>query len=108
MARRAAAAKIIYVYTLKQAIADGELIDITDKASESLISCQVVCTKTVLEKYSHVLRDMLWTVGMNLESRPGHQFGFQLYEEHPEMFVADYGANDEGEPLITIMLEGES
>jgi len=84
---------VVSIYTRKQAISDGVLVDVTDMAKEAGIKYPVALTAARL------------TEGSILKFR----CYFIMGENHKRLieFKSVCGPGDKGEPVITIMLPWE-
>lgn len=122
-------ADLISVYTRSQAIEDGVLIDVTDTAREAGFVFPVAITVGVfadsvvwndsnrgIQDEAGRLWDVLW-MARNAARRGGDRVRFQVYRvpntpkaTQPRLvtLVAVCGPGDTAEPVVTIMLDGES
>ncbi len=120
---------IIYAYTRKQAVEDGEQVDISTTAKEAGIRFPVFLTRRVFDAYVTVppnvtgqdeagrLWDIVWMLRFALiDAQAGQdQMSFTLYVRNDNRFnqlaklIATCGAldMDAPEPAITVMLPGE-
>jgi hypothetical protein len=115
---------VIFSYTRKQAIDDGVLVDITELAKEAGIRFPVAVTRGVFsiledtsapgQDFKGRTWDMLMVFRMHIRNTEGDEIHFAplfLNESHqrpePVSMWAKCGPRDEGEAVITIMLEGE-
>ena len=117
-------ADVVFRYTRKQALSDGVLVDISGPAKESGIKFPVAVTQGVFAVLNDTgspgqdvkgrTWDLLLVFKMNAKFSEGDEIHFS------PLFVingadkaqsipmwAKCGPGDEGEPVITIMLEGE-
>jgi hypothetical protein len=119
--------EVIYAYTRKQAIADGVLIDVTERAREAGFRVPVALTGAAWAECVAVphglegeqdetgrLWDVLWMCRMYASRRLADpEFLFHLLVKRgagrPEtvMLKAASGPDDSGEPCVTIMLPDE-
>jgi len=120
--------EIISSYSRAEALADGQLIDVSVTAKEAGFKIPVAITNGVLasleptpadKELGQDLAGRLWDVLHMLRIKAKAQGGslaeFRVYMQrarysgktHLEDFVAVIGPGDEGEPVITIMLPGE-
>jgi len=117
---------IFHVYSRKQAIQDGVLVDVTETAKEAGFRFPVAVTREVWGKYivpsdydakrgqdvSGRLWDTLWM--LRLSSRKGgsnvlFSVIFQMLgRETTVQLRAVVGPGDKGEPVITIMMPDEA
>lgn len=118
----------VFVYTRKQAIADGVLIDVTGAAKLVGLSLPTAVTHSVWSKYVYVpdrlrgqdergrLWDILWMLRLAILRRPQteSQMLFKLYvsneAEKPAKLVqlkAIIDGGDDGRPVMTILLPHE-
>ena len=119
---------LIYSYTRVQAIADGVLVDVTETAQEAGFHDPVAMTATVFGAYVEApadvpgqdadgrLWDILWMLrhAIRRSSDNGRQLLFQLHVQNsestpPELVTlkAVCGPDDDGWPVVTIMLPHE-
>lgn len=120
--------EVIYSYTRAQAIEDGVLIDVSERGKEAGIKYPVAVTSAVWNEYVEVPEGMeaegqsidgrLWDVlfmftyaarrhnggpellyRLGVRNQPGHTSTITL--------KAICGPGDNGEPVITIMLQNE-
>jgi len=119
---------LIHSYSRRQAIEDGDLVDVTDTAREAGLRFPVAITRAVHVRYVEVpdsiseqdpagrLWDILWMLRHAIRSVPnaGSVLRFQLLVRNREAGPAELvtlksvcGPGDEGEPVITIMLPDE-
>lgn len=120
----------IHVYTRKQAIDDGILIDVTGMAQEAGIKFHTVVTVALWNKYVKPC-DELVSYGQSYEGRLWdilHMFRYNAAKNTSDIMYfevyflmiqnnkpveelvklkAQIGPGDEGEPVITIMLPNE-
>lgn len=121
----------IHVYTRAQAIEDGELVNLSDPASETASVCRqhfkhpIACTRAVFETmrkavenprycndYAGILHDMLYmskVLGRQLD--PSTVIFRVIIQGAGRSNYHDFklivGPGDQAEPVITIMLPGE-
>jgi hypothetical protein len=122
-------AEIIYAYTRAQAIADGELVDVSETAREAGIRFPVAVTRAVWVKYVQVpqgvtcqdergrLWDIIWMFRCAAARFAGDTLLFKLYVRNHNRerltrqdlvtLKAICGPGDDAEPVITIMLPDE-
>lgn len=117
---------VIYQYSRAQAIEDGMLIDVTEKAREAGITIPTAVTAAVWERCVAVpekaegqdeigrLWDVLTVLRFTiLRSRGGSQVNFTVAVRNdarrprPVPLKAICGPGDSGEPVITIMMPEE-
>lgn len=124
---------VIYAYTRAQAIADGELVDVSAMAKQSGFKIPVAVTPTVWNQYiewtgedtnrqtsqdqSGRLWDVLWMLYVACKrSKDESYVSYELYviprdgrSKSPILtnLKSVIGGGDEGEPVITIMLPNE-
>lgn len=119
---------LIFVYTRKQAIADGVLIDATETAKEAGLKYPTAITAAAWAKFVVVpdgvncqdesgrLWDIVWMLRFAIASQriDGPMINFQLYvkndEDQPPQLVtlkAIVGPGDDPNPVLTIMLPHE-
>ena len=118
---------IISVYTRKQAIEDGVLVDVSVIASEAGIKYPVAVTRQVWDEYivpGEITRpfgqsedgrlwDLLWMFRTAARRTPGSLLMFKCYflmnERRQELveFKSICGPGDRAEPVITIMMPWE-
>ena len=121
-----AAAKVLYAYTRKQALDDGEQIDVSVTAAEAGIRFPVFLTRAVWERYVRVpkgvqcqdergrLWDIVWLLRCAARQTSGPHMLFKLHVRNdnrrgtPPLVTlkAECGALDidDPRPAITIML----
>lgn len=121
--------ELIFAYTRKQAIEDGVLVDVTERAREAGFRIPVAVTAAVWAAYVVVpdgvggqdetgrLWDVLWMCRWGIEqgNRDGAELLFRLHvrndnsEDDPPLVTlkAVCGPNDDGSPCLTIMLPDE-
>ena len=121
--------KLVHAYTRKQALADGEQVDVSETAREAGIRFPVFLTRAVFDAYVAVppkaegqdeagrLWDVVWMTRCAIgQSRPGaDRVAVSLYvrndRRRPKLvqLVALCGPldMDDPQPAITIMLPGE-
>ena len=124
-----AGAKVLYAYTRKQALEDGEQIDVSTTAAEAGIRFPVFLTRAVWEKYVRVPAgvqcqdergrcwDILWLLRCAARQTSGPHMLFRLHVRNdnrrgtPPLVTlkAECGALDidDPKPAITIMLCNE-
>jgi hypothetical protein len=120
---------IIYAYTRKQAVEDGEQVDVSTTAAEAGIRFPVFLTRRVFDAYVAVppnvtgqdeagrLWDVVWMLRSAIKSgrSDGDRIAYSLYvrndNRRPRLvkLVASCGAldMDEPQPAITVMLPDE-
>lgn len=116
---------VIYIYTRRQAIEDGVLVDAGEMAKEAGFKFPVAITAAVWGKYISVpegvegqdLQGRLWDVLYMLyvailKDGSRNQVDFSLYVNNdgrpkPVYLKAICGPGDDAEPVITIMLPHE-
>jgi len=120
---------IIYAYTRKQAVEDGEQVDVSTTAAEAGIRFPVFLTRRVFDAYVTVppnvtgqdeagrLWDIVWMLRSAIKSgrSDGDRIAYSLYvrndNRRPRLvkLVAACGAHDMDlpEPAITVMLPDE-
>jgi isopentenyl diphosphate isomerase/L-lactate dehydrogenase-like FMN-dependent dehydrogenase len=121
--------EVIYAYTRKQAVADGEQVDVTTTAQEAGIRFPVFITRTAFDAYVTVplnvsgqneagrLWDVVWMLRFAIrKAAQGHsRLPFALYvrndNRRPKLvkLIATCGALDmeDPRPAITVMLPDE-
>lgn len=119
----------ISIYTRKQAIEDGVLVDVSAIAIEAGIACPVALTRTVWGDYivpdeaSRMLGQteegrlwdvvyLLWHAALRLSpNRPEIHFpvAFVMNGDHAQtvVFKAVAGGGERGELVLTVMMMGE-
>jgi hypothetical protein len=127
-------APVIFSYTRKQAIEDGVLVDLTEWARQTGFKIPVACTAAVWHEYivppqamkswgqsergrAHdVLVMLLFAVHRRKTPAPAEGpdilFYEVLFQQEPEKTIevklkAHCGPGDDGEPVLTLMLEME-
>lgn len=118
-------ADVIHVYTRRQAIEDGFLIDVTGTAREAGIRYPTALTKAVWDNFVRVpegligqdekgrLWDIVWLLRHAARSAAGDTVFFHLYvrnnnhraKEH--LIKAICGPDDDGSPCLTVLLPNE-
>lgn len=120
---------IIYAYTRKQAVEDGQQVDVTTTAAEAGIRFPVFLTRRVFDAYVTVppnvtgqdeagrLWDIVWMLRFAIKSgrSNGDRIAYSLYvrndNRRPRLvrLVASCGALDmyDPQPAITVMLPDE-
>ena len=120
---------VIYAYTRKQAVEDGEQVDVSTTAAEAGIRFPVFLTRRVFDAYVTVppnvagqdeagrLWDIVWMLRSAIKSgrSDGDRIAYSLYvrndNRRPRLvkLVASCGAldMDEPQPAITVMLPDE-
>jgi hypothetical protein len=121
--------ELIYAYTRAQAIEDGQLIDVSTLAAEAGFEYPVAVTHNLwyswierpleaAEKYGQSSTGRLWDVLQMLRAEikanpKADTINFSVIfangprqRAQPEL-IAKVGPGDEGEPVITVMLEGD-
>ena len=120
---------VIYAYTRKQAVEDGEQVDVSTTAAEAGIRFPVFLTRRVFDAYVTVppnvtgqdeagrLWDIVWMLRSAIKSgrSDGDRIAYSLYvrndNHRPRLvkLVAACGALDVDapEPAITVMMPGE-
>jgi hypothetical protein len=113
-------AEVISIYTRKQAIEDGVLVDVSSLAREAGIKCPVALTRTVWDQYVEVpagvqgqdLNGRLWDILFMFRfhaKRGGSDLLFKLSVRNdnrapkPVTLKAVCGPGDDLEPVITIL-----
>jgi len=119
--------EVIHVYTRKQALEDGVLVDVSTLAKEAGLRYPTAVTAAVWAEYVAVpedlsdqdetgrLWDIVWMLALRIRrERPeGTTLLFQLYvrncEEQADIITLKSicGPGDDGEPVLTIMLPHE-
>jgi hypothetical protein len=109
---------VIYSYTRAQALADGELVDVSEMARQAGIKYPTAVTRSLWAGYIKPegrkdvdwkgrLWDVLFLFAMYAKRAPPNQnrirFKCKLGNRTP-IIVAHVGGGDKGEPVITIML----
>ncbi|MEW6359309.1 MAG: DUF6573 family protein [Planctomycetota bacterium] len=120
----------VYVYTRRQAIADGVLVDVTDAAREAGFRIPVAVTQAVHAEYVDCdedlraqgqdpdgrLWDILWMCRMAIAASRtnGRELLFPVLvmmeagkEAETVTLKAHCGPGDDGEPVLTIMKPNE-
>ena len=117
-------AEVISRYTRKQALEDGVLVDITELSKEAGIRLPVAVTRAVFnllddasvpgQDFKGRAWDLLMVFRMCARSSKGDEIHFApLFvmegseKPKPLPMWAKCGPGDDGEPTVTIMLEGE-
>jgi len=118
-------ADVVYVYTRADALADGELVDVSPMAQEMGIRYPVAVTRAVWEGYvtppksaegqslEGRLWDILWMFRLAAKRAAGSEVLFQVAlvlkrtKAQLVTFKAVCGPGDDGEPVLTIMLPEE-
>lgn len=119
---------LIHSYTRQQAIEDGVLVDVTEVARVAGFCHPVAMTATVFGAYVDAptgvpgqdaagrLWDILWMLrhAIRGSSGSGRELRFQLHVQNAEAapprlvtLKAVCGPDDDGEPVVTIMLPDE-
>ncbi len=118
---------ILFAYGRREAIRDGQLIDVTDAAEQAGYLMAVAMTRAVWRRYVQVppgvgwqeeqvrLSEMLWVLRRTIEAkRPADcilRFQLQVPNDNrhpkPVTLKAVCGPDDDLRPVITIMLPGE-
>lgn len=116
---------IIYAYTRRQALEDGELVDVSELAREVGYRYPAALTRTVYESYVRVppgvecqdetgrLWDILWMCSYGIRKSPDASdtvyFDLIVRNERQQTVTlkAVCGPDDEGGPCVTIMLPEE-
>jgi hypothetical protein len=120
---------LIYAYTRKQAVEDGEQVDVSTTAAEAGIRFPVFLTRAVYDAYvtvpPHVsgqdesgrLWDILWMMRFAIKSSrsDADRIPFSLYVRNDNRnlkfvnLIAACGAMDmdDPQPAITVMMPGE-
>ena len=119
---------IIYAYTRKQAVEDGEQVDVSTTAAEAGIRFPVFLTRRVFDAYVTVppnvttqdeagrLWDIVWMLRFAIRKRNGQaRLPFALYvrndNRRPRLvkLIASCGAldMDDPQPAITVMMPDE-
>ena len=115
--------ELIYSYSRAQALGDGVLVDVSERARRAGIKYPTACTASVwslidclpaseTDTLSGIVRDMRAEGvlrGMLAAIRRGGASVTDRVEFHAlgRALWAQCGPGDQGEPCITIMLEGE-
>jgi len=121
--------EVIYAYTRKQAVADGEQVDVTTTAQEAGIKFPVFITRGVFESYVAVpegvtgqdeagrLWDIVWMLRFAIQRSHGHtdRLPVALYVRNDNraaklvklIAVCSALDMDDPQPAITIMLPDE-
>lgn len=122
----------ISIYTRRQALDDGVLVDVSELAKEAGFRFPVALTRAAwgdcvewseadskrqtYQNEAGRLWDVLWMASVAARRNSGSELRFQLYRVprggrgvRPRLvtLVMLCGPGDEGEPVITIMLPGE-
>lgn len=122
----------IHVYTRRQALDDGYLVDVTTTAQEAGFRFQVAMTQAawadcvawseedsqrqVYQDEAGRLWDVLWMASLAARRGTGERLAFQLYRVprggrgiRPRLVTLHLaiGPGDEGEPVITILMPNE-
>ena len=122
-------AEVISSYTRAQALEDGFLVDVSEVSREAGIKFPVALTRAVWVEYVEVpegvtcqdergrLWDILWMLRCQIRRSQGDTLHFQLYlrNHNRERLTrrdlvtlrAVCGPGDNGEPVVTIMLQDE-
>ena len=120
---------IIYAYTRKQAVEDGEQVDVSTTAAEAGIRFPVFLTRRIFDAYVTVppnvtgqdeagrLWDIVWMLRLAIKSsrNAGERIAYSLYvrndNRRPRLvkLVASCGAldMDDPQPAITLMMPDE-
>ena len=121
---------VIYTYTRQQALDDGVLVDVSEKAREAGLKFPVALSRAVWDRYCEVpdgvrgqdvmgrLWDVVWMLRDGIRRGPGGEIlTFRLYVRNHNRerttrrdlvtLKAICGPGDNGEPVITVMLPGE-
>lgn len=114
--------KVISSYTRKQAIEDGELIDVSETAKQAGFIYPVAITRNLwhsriqYDKYGQDpkgrLWDVLWVLKVAIRKNAGEHVTYQVifqdgpaqHQYHEITLWAICGPGDNPEPVITIML----
>jgi len=121
--------EVIHSYSRAQALADGVLVDVSEAAKEVGFRYPVAVTESLYGRYISVppilknseqttearLHDVLFVLVLNIKKsqKPGNEVhfsvGFRMSETESEVVQlwALVNGGDSGEPVVTIMLEGE-
>jgi hypothetical protein len=121
--------EVISAYTRAQAIADGELVDVSELARQAGFRIPVALTRAVWERYVKVpagvtcqdetgrLWDILWMLSYAIRGRRGRDdeltFVLRVRNDNREgtpplvELKAVCAPSDDGSPCITIMLPEE-
>jgi len=123
-------APVIFSYTRAQAIEDGVLVDLTEWARETGFKVPVACTAAVWNGYVVPPRgtepfgqsergrahDLLWMAFVAIKASRNAQRDQILYQvlflqapgrTEEVTLKAHFGPGDDGEPVVTIMLQNE-
>jgi len=117
-------ADIVFKYTRKQALDDGVLVDVSEVAREAGIKFPVAVTQGVFgilnetsspgQSFQGRLWDLLMIFRMSISASKSDEVHFSGYfvmpgseKAKPVSMWAKCGPGDDGEPVITVMLEGE-
>lgn len=120
---------LIYAYTRKQAIEDGEQVDVSATATEAGIRFPVFLTRSVFDNYVAVppevsgqdesgrLWDILWMLRYAIKSNPigSERLAYSLYVRNDNRkakliqleAVCSAMDMDDPQPAITVMMPGE-
>ena len=124
---------VIFTYTREQAISDGVLVDVSERANKSVFTIPVAVTRAVWDQYikwttqdsdkqthqdqSGRLNDILWMLYLACKQNKNESsIHYKLlviptdgYSTSPVLssLKAAIGGGDAGEPVITIMLTHE-
>lgn len=117
---------VISVYSRANAIEDGQLIDVSETATEAGIRFPTALTRRVWARFVTVpdglvgqdedgrLWDILWMFCVAAKGVSSEQLSFSLYvrndDENPKLITLEavVGPGDDATPVITIMLPNES
>ena len=117
-------ADVVFSYTRKQALEDGVLVDLSEIAREAGIKYPVAVTRSVFsiledtsapgQDFKGRVWDMFMIFRMHARSCNGSEIHFaplfmtaDKKKPGPVPMWSKCGPGDDGEPVITIMLEGE-
>lgn len=113
------------IYTRKQAIADGVLVDLTEWSKETGIKYPLAVTRAVWDRYIEVpegvtcqdvrgrAHDVLWMFYLEARKNSSSELRFTLLVRNdnrspkPVTLKAICGPGDDPKPVITIMLPEE-
>lgn len=120
---------VIFAYTREQAVADGELVDVTETANEAGFKVPVALTRAVWSEYVAVPEGVegqdevgrLWDIlsmcrwGVERWNRVGSMFLFHLQVRNDNregevpvvQLKAVCGPDDDAKPCVTVMLPDE-
>jgi len=111
---------LIYSYTRAQALADGQLVDVTETAREAGFCrpaalsrslwdvIETIPKKTPWQDWQGRLWDVLWMASLSAKRSRGSRFVYELIlsrdgtRKQRVQLVCDCGPGDDAEPVITI------